>query len=411
MSHQNFIRIGQTLSLMLVFVFFTAACNKKDAEPTLKEPALKGNPIDKNVTVETRALLNNLKALSSKHLLFGHQDDLAYGVNWIDEDGRSDVKDVSGAYPAITGWEIGGLDIGNEANLDRVNFDNMEKWIKDVYSRGGINTISWHMFSPVNGKNSWSGGDTVSKIIPGGEFHDKFKSYLDTYVEFNKKLVTTDASGKEVHIPIIFRPWHEHNGDWFWWSKGHTAEEDYVALWKFTVEYLRDTHQQHNLVYAFSPDRSRMNIDNFREDYLWGYPGDDYVDIIGFDNYHDLKPGENAEDQAKKLASLISSLQGVATIAQEKNKLAALSEGGSDGIANPQFWTDVLLAAMQHDELTRQIAYVVVWRNANKAIEERDHFYAPYPGHPSAENFREFYNSPYVLFNDGLHNIYTPGAF
>lgn len=361
---------------------------------------------DGKATKETKALYQNLFALQGKHVLFGHQDDLAYGVNWINEDGRSDVKDTTGAYPAITGWEIGGLDIGDEANLDRVNFDEMKQWIKDVYQRGGINTISWHMFSPVNGKNSWSGGDTVRHLLPGGEYHEKFKTYLDTYVEFNKQLVVTNTDGEQVHIPIIFRPWHEHNGDWFWWSKGHTPEEDYKTLWRFTVEYLRDVNQQHNLIYAFSPDRSRMNLDNFRSDYLWGYPGDEYIDIIGFDNYHDLHHSENADELAQKLQNLTFSLEQVALIAKEKNKLAALSEGGSDGIANPRFWTDVLLESLNKNEDTRSISYVVVWRNANKEIEKRDHFYAPYPEHASADNFREFYNHPFVLFNDGLPSLY-----
>lgn len=41
-------------------------------------------------------------------------------------------------------------------------------------------------------------------------------------------------------IPVIFRPYHEHNGDWFWWGKGVNSEEDYIKLWQFTVEYLRD---------------------------------------------------------------------------------------------------------------------------------------------------------------------------
>ncbi len=399
---------GRFPALFLGCLLFLAACNASGPQPSdskTNTPTFQLN--DKNATDETRALYHNLQKLQGNHVLFGHQDDLAYGVNWINEDGRSDVKDTVGAYPAITGWEIGGLAIGNDANLDRVNFEEMKQWIKDVYLRGGINTISWHMYNPVNGKNSWSGGDTVKHMLPGGSHHNKFKRYLDSYIAFNKQLLVKNSAGEEIHIPIIFRPWHEHNGDWFWWAKGHTNEADYKSLWRFTVEYLRDTHQQHNLIYAFSPDRSRMNLDTFEADYLWGYPGDEYIDIIGFDNYHDLKPADNPEEQQAKLQSLVFSLEQVAKIAKKKNKLAALSEGGSDGIANPHFWTEVLLAGLQDNTYTRQISYVVVWRNANKEIEKRDHFYAPFPEHPSADDFRDFYENPFVLFNDGLPDLYS----
>lgn len=398
--HSVSVRLRYTVLALLLILH---ACTSKSPSLPTNQPAL----TDSQATPETQALYRNLFAMQGKHVLFGHQDDLAYGVHWIREEGRSDVKDTVGAYPAVSGWEIGGLAIGAEENLDRVNFGKMQQWIKDVYLRGGINTISWHMYNPVTGENSWSGGDTVRHLIPGGDHHEKFKTWLDTFVEFNQQLFIEKQNGERIHIPIIFRPWHEHNGDWFWWAKGHTIEADYKALWRFTVEYLRDQHQQHNLIYAFSPDRSRMNLDSFETDYLWGYPGDEYIDIIGFDNYHDLKAATDPADQQQKLRDLIFSLQQVATIAEAKNKLAALSEGGSDGIPNPRFWTDVLLAGLNHDELTRKISYVVVWRNANKAIEQRDHFYAPYPEHASAGNFREFYAHPFVLFNDGLPGLYT----
>jgi len=66
---------------------------------------------DKDATKETQNLLLNLKKLLHKGVMFGHQNDLAYGVGWKNEAGRSDVKDVTGEYPAVYGWELGGLEI------------------------------------------------------------------------------------------------------------------------------------------------------------------------------------------------------------------------------------------------------------------------------------------------------------
>lgn len=361
---------------------------------------------DPDATYETKALLWNLHRLSQDHLLFGHQDDLAYGVHWEHQEGRSDVRDVTGAYPAITGWELGDLETGAIESLDQVNFESIKGWIKDTYKRGGISTISWHMDDPISGNSSWYKASVVEHLLPGGSAHDKFKAYLDKFAEFNNDLKVIDADGKEIHIPIIFRPWHEHSGDWFWWGKGNVTEEHYIAFWRFTVEYLRDIRNAHNLIYAYSPDRSRIDLDHYARDYLWGYPGDNYVDIIGLDNYGDLGRAGN-DEKAQQMENLTRSLQYTTEIARKKNKVAALSEGGQDGVSDSKFWTERLLAGVLANTKTKGIAYALVWRNANKKREKRDHYYAPYPGHPSADDFIEFYQNPYVIFTDGLPDMYS----
>jgi mannan endo-1,4-beta-mannosidase len=72
-------------------------------------------------------------------------------------------------------------------------------------------------------------------------------------------------------------------------------------LWQFTVHYLRDTKKLHNLIYVFSPDRSRWNLDDAPVDYLYAYPGDDYVDVLGIDNYRDVGSTEFTIDKRNDL--------------------------------------------------------------------------------------------------------------
>jgi len=48
----------------------------------------------------------------------------------------------------------------------------------------------------------------------------------------------------------------------------------------------------------------------------------------------------------------------------------------------------------------------LVWRNSNETVDRKDHFYAPYPGHPAAADFILFKNDPLILFADGLPNLY-----
>lgn len=363
--------------------------------------------VDHRASLETRALYQNLKRLSPDHLLFGQQDALAYGVLWEGDEDRSDARDVTGSHPALYGWELGNLELSAEENLDRVNFARMRQWIQAAYERGGVNTISWHMNSPVTAGNAWDTRATVADILPGGAAHDKLKAYLDTFVAFNEQLALLDEHDQKRYIPIIFRPWHEHNGDWFWWGKGATSEADYIALWQFTVNYLRDRKGQHNLIYAFSPDRSRMDINHFRRDYLYGYPGDKYVDVMGLDNYWDMGHPENKASPEQQATELAQSLQGLVEIALERDKIAALSESGMNALPDATFWTKRLLRAIKTNAQTKQLAYMMVWRNANREREGREHFYVPYPDHEGAGDFRAFAHHSLILFEDELPNMYV----
>lgn len=393
-------------------------CGDKTSEPAAASaPAASSAPaaapvapalalIDTQATAATQALYRNLGKLRSSHFLFGHEDSLAYGVTWEGDEDRSDIRDVTGANPALYGWELGGLELGQEANLDKVNFAKMQQWIKAGYSRGGVITISWHMYSPVSGGNSWDKTPTVHELIPGGAKHEVLKQYLDSFVAFNAGLVATDAAGQPIQIPVIFRPWHEHNGDWFWWGKGNASEADYIALWQFTVQYLRDQKGLRNLIYAYSPDRSRIDLAKFEEGYFYGYPGDDYVDIIGLDNYWDVGHASNTASAEEQKAALTTSLKQIARIARAKNKIAALTETGSNLLKIDNFWTERLLAPITADADANEIAYLMVWRNANTEREGTEQFFAPYPGQATAEDFKRFYQSETVLFENELPPLY-----
>src|SRR5262245_53458956 len=95
-------------------------------------------PTDKNATRQTIALYKNLRKVQEKGIMFGHQDDLAYGVGWKYEDGRSDIKDVIGDYPAVYGWELGRIETDQPQNLDGVPFNKMKEYIKTDHERGGV---------------------------------------------------------------------------------------------------------------------------------------------------------------------------------------------------------------------------------------------------------------------------------
>lgn len=388
--------------VILLISLYVTGCN------TVSSPSQSGGLVTPEATAETRALYRNMKELSASNLMFGHQNTSAYGVKWIGEKDRSDVKDVVGSYPAIMGWDIGHLERGDDQNLDGISFAFISSEIKRTFKRGGISTLSWHMRDLVTGGTSWDKNPTVAKLIPGGEHHDKLIAALDAFADFNETLKVPGDNGEDIYVPIIFRPWHEHNGDWFWWGKGENlaTEEDYIALWRFTVDYLRDVKGLRNLIYAFSPDRSRMDLNQLPDSYLYAYPGDNYVDLLGLDNYWDLGHPANNASLEERSQAFVRSLEAITDIAASKHKLAALTEGGQETVHQPAFWTNMILANITANEKTRRISYLLVWRNANKARENIDHFYAPYKGHASEADFKAFYDSPVTLFESDLPDLY-----
>jgi mannan endo-1,4-beta-mannosidase len=348
-------------------------------------------PIDRNATPETAALFRNLMRLSENHTLFGHQHATEYGHGWAGGKNRSDVHSVTGSHPAVIGVDFAGFS-GRPQNIVEGAKENLRVTVTDTYNRGGVTTVAWHFSNPVSGGDFyWK--DSVSKpavkyIIPGGAAHEHYKEILRGIGAWAKNV--RGADGKQV--PMIFRPFHEFDGDWFWWGAAHCTREEFVSLWRFTVSYLRDSLAVHNFLYAFSPD----NRFNSEAQFLDRYPGDEWVDMVGLDNYGDMgRDGKyNLEAAARKLKI-------VSLYAQKRSKLAAFTETGLESIPNPKWWNDVLLHVMKGEDM--KISYVLVWRNDKTSPT---HYYAPFPGHSSVPDFLQFYKDPYTLFEKDLPPMY-----
>ncbi|MGZ5191070.1 MAG: glycosyl hydrolase, partial [Flavisolibacter sp.] len=343
-------------------------------------------PSDQLATKQTVNLLRNLKKLKEKGIMFGHQDALAYGVSWKYLAGRSDVKDVVGDYPAVYGWELGNLEHNLPYNLDSVPFDKMKTFIQQAYARGGVNTISWHNDHPLNGESAWdTTHGAVASVLPGGERHELYKTWLDRLATFLKSLKGKNGE----YIPILFRPYHELTGNWFWWCKNSTTPTEYKLLWRFTADYLKNVKGIHHLLYVYNTSGNFKT----REAFLEYYPGDDVVDMISFDTY---QHGDASKDNS--FAESVNKELGIITeIAKEKNKLAAFAETGYETIPYTEWWTNTLWKSIKD----HKISYVLVWRNHGK-MGNKMHYYAPHKGHPSSNDFIKFYKLKQTLFEKDI---------
>ena len=347
----------------LLTVFLLAGCGEKAA------------PSDPHADRRVHDLHGRLLQLRDKGIMIGHQDDLMYGHAWEYEDGRSDIMEVCGAYPAVMGWDLGGVELDDSCNLDGVPFDKMREAVAKADSMGCVITFSWHMRNPLTGGSSWdlSGGNVVREVLPGGSCHDIYKKWTDRCIIFLKSL--KDAQGNP--IPVIYRPYHENTGGAFWWGALSCDPEDYIALWKWTVEYMYAS-DVHNLLYAYSTDIFRSG-----QEYMLRYPGDEWVDIMGWDAYHRPQEWDFLEGMAEMART-------VSTLAEEHHKLAAFTETGLESVYMNDWWTGYLLPSVRGYGLS----WVLLWRNSQKM---ENHFFAPFKGHDSEDDFRKMIDEEDIL--------------
>ena len=338
--------------------------------------------VDDEASLETHYLLHRINRIKDFGYAFGHQDATAYGIGWKNDGTqyKSDVKEVSGDFPAVYGFEIGHIELGKKQNLDTVNFALMKRLIRKAHNKRGIITISWHPDNPLSKKSAWDTTKTVTYVLKGGALHTQYRGWLLRVADFLNDL--KDSKGNL--IPVVFRPYHEMNGSWFWWGEGNCTAQEYKQLWKETVAILRDEFNVHNLLYAYS-----VNTFQTKAEYLKYYPGDDYVDILGVDVYQH----GTVEDFT---AALHTDLSILSEIAKEKKKPFALTEAGLNMVNIDNWWTQVL-----DDNISEyDISWALFWRNAWP-----NHYFVPYTGSTSSYDFQKFKNFPHVLFLKDLKKI------
>lgn len=338
--------------------------------------------VDPDATILTTKLLANMTAnAKAGRTMFGHQCSTLYGIGWYGDENRSDIKSVCGDFPAVIGWDMAEIELGHSENIDGESFSDIRSHIIKTFERSGVTTLSWHCTNPVTGGTAWDKTPAVDQIIPGAPRHEMFKGWLDKVADFILSLKMPNGT----MIPVLLRPYHEHSGDGFWWGTGNCTRDQYIALWRFTVEYLRDVRNVHNIIYVYSPD-----IITSQEAYLNFWPGDNYVDILGLDAYE--WASWSLDVNGYRLMRLLNH------ISYLKNKPFAYTETGlENNTTQPQWWTKKLGVALSN----LPVAYVLLWRN-----KDLGHFFGPYPGCVSEEDFRTFIGNGRMMTEKDIKNIY-----
>ncbi|MDE5755427.1 MAG: glycoside hydrolase [Oscillospiraceae bacterium] len=246
--------------------------------------ATQTNTCDPKAIDSAKALMSYLSSIYGKNILSGQQEIYMNGPHDVEQEFKY-IEEKTGKLPAIRGFDYGNFTCpafgGDDGSTERVI-----AWA----AKGGICTASWHLNVPTD-FSSYTIGDRIdwaqttysektdfspSKAIQEGT---KDNAYLTQALD---TLATEFLELQEKGISLLWRPYHEaegnggENGSWFWW--GREGSKVYRELYIYTYKYLTETKGCHNLIWEW-------NSYDYSTSANW-YPGDNYVDIIGYDKYN-----------------------------------------------------------------------------------------------------------------------------
>ncbi|GHV07057.1 hypothetical protein FACS189416_7770 [Bacteroidia bacterium] len=245
-----------------------ASCSTKSKYPA---------PVNSNVTPEAKALLDRLyksvedgKIISAQH----HNEFQMMRPESYEQD-RDRILEASGKVPLIWGGDMG---------WERQTVINHAI---EEFEKGHIITMMWHSQRPLDE------GPTIFKTQCQGEFSDEEWQQLTTPSTdmHNGWLAKVDEVAgylkqlKDRNIPVLWRPYHEMNGEWFWWGD-RKGENGFAKLWKMMYDRYVNYHHLDNLIWVWNANGPRDIPDDSAYDYALYFPGVDYVDALATDIYN-----------------------------------------------------------------------------------------------------------------------------
>ena len=249
-----------------MFSLFVIVCDSK---------AQKINPVNSNASPQAKKVLAFLYSIKGKNIISGQQNFNS------DRDLFSDsAKAITGKYPAVWGSDFinwGDKDLGPDIVKEAI-----QKW-KDGY----LITLMWHEGKPTDNppyefsKNviaKMTDGEWNELVTPGSVLNKKWLAQIDVIAGYLKQL-------KDAGVPVLWRPYHEMNGVWFWWGN-RKGENGIAKLWKMMYDRYTNHFQLNNLLWVWGANGLRDIPFDEAYDYKDYYPGANYVDVLGADIYH-----------------------------------------------------------------------------------------------------------------------------
>lgn len=251
--------------LLSVALGVLTACGKGNAEQETEKYPLS----NANASAEAKAVYTYICGLEGSGTLSGQQESTWMGSPDYEMDY---IFDNTGKYPAIRGFDY----MGND-------FDGVNERAEDWWDEGGIVTICWHTGVDFSSAYTQCKEDEIDDwdalLTEGTDEYNALIAGMDRGAEALK--VLCDAG-----VPVLWRPFHEFDGNWFWWSKGSPASrraDCFVKLWQIMYDRYTNYWHLNNLIWVAGYSEMPLT------DKLKWYPGDGYCDVIGSDSYVGVK--------------------------------------------------------------------------------------------------------------------------
>ncbi len=244
-------------------------------------------PVTPDASPEVRAVLQMLRAISGRYTLTGQHNYPATGSR-----NSAFAARYLGKTPAIFASDFGFAKAGDTDSY-RARPDIVREAIRQ-WRRGCLVDLCWHAvpptadepvtFRPLPGadpqqlasvQGRLTDGQFRDLLTPGTKLYEHWCAQVDRIAGFLKQL-------QDAHVPVLWRPYHEMNGDWFWWG-GRTGKSGTAALYRQLFDRFVHVHHLTNLIWVWSMDR----VHNAHMEHAKYFPGIDYVDVLALDVYHD----------------------------------------------------------------------------------------------------------------------------
>ncbi|MDQ8204966.1 glycosyl hydrolase [Pelagicoccus sp. SDUM812003] len=363
-----------TLLIPFAALFFAACSQSERSDDSRATPP---RPVDPTLSEETRALFRNLHRIGwdPDKIIFGQEFPLTFNraQSFNTDIEQSDCKDLVGDHPGVHGSDFHFLMPHNVAEKPY-----HIAAVKKAYREGAIITFDFHWSGKYGGDYHYTerDGELLYNVTRGDDSEGDVTWFYQTLDQVLAMI------NHDIGVPIVFRPFHEMNGDWFWWGRNlKGGPETYRRAYQLLVDYIRDRSEL--VLFCWSPDKG------LAAEY---YPGNEYVDIIGMDIY------DTGSVEWASVEQMVGWLEDAVDFALENGKVAAFTETGNrvdypEG--KPDWWMRQTLEPILASEKARHIAWMLTWINApwSKA-------YVPASDspHEAKESFRSFYEHPVTLF-------------
>jgi mannan endo-1,4-beta-mannosidase len=248
-------------------------------------------PVNPHATPEARALLAYLYSISGKGTITGQHNYPNVGARWTDM-----AFDLTGKYPGLFGQDFGFS--GGEDKDSTLSRPAMIEEVERQYRNGAVIALTWHAVKPtedepVTFKDSVQGHLTDHEwrelLTPGTPLYNRWCAQVDVIAGYLRQL-------RDDHVPVLFRPYHEMGGGWFWWG-GRPGKDGSAALYRQIYDRFVNVHHLDNLVWVWNGNDPGSKGEAFAE----YYPGANYADVVSIDVYGEFK--QKYYDDALALAA------------------------------------------------------------------------------------------------------------